>query len=154
MRTYTVHAPPDPQPERFAFVKDGLSWPALLVPVIWIVWHRMWLTLIGYIIFVLLVAWTGRLLGDTQATIFAVAGVLILGLEGNAIRRLSLENRGWRDVGEAFGRNLTEAEIRFFHEWADSAPRRREGLLAAAAYAPSTIQSDDPILGLFPEPER
>jgi hypothetical protein len=157
MRFYTVHAPSgDPQPDRFAFVKDGFSWPAFFVPILWILWHRMWLTLIGYIIFVLVIAWIGRLAGDPYVTMAAIAGAIILGFEGNTIRRLSLENRGWRDIGESFGRNLEEAEARFFSGWSELSPVQREGLLASAGYASGsdTPASDQPILGLFPEPER
>ncbi len=51
-------------PESFCFVKDGFSWPALFFPLLWILWHRMWLTLVYYIVFVLVVAWAGRLGGD------------------------------------------------------------------------------------------
>ena len=158
MPTYTVHAPPEepPAPERFAFVKDGFSWPALFFTLLWILWHRMWLALIGWIIFVLVVAWTGRLAGDAEATIVAVIGGLLIGFEGNAIRRLSLESRGWRDVGESYGRNLAEAEIRFFHEWTSAEPQKRDARPAGSSYetGAGTRGIDEPILGLFPEPER
>ncbi len=157
MRAYTVHAPPgEPRPERFAFVKDGFSWPALFVPILWILWHRMWLTLIGYVIFVLLVAWTGRLAGDAHAMILALTGSFILALEGNTIRRLSLEQLGWREIGESFGSNLSEAEIRFFHRRADVStyrseePAQRTGL----AGGPGARENEERVLGLFPEPER
>jgi hypothetical protein len=157
MRAYTVHAPPgEPAPERFVLVKDGFSWPAFFFPILWILWHRMWLTLIGAIIFVLVIMWIGRLAGDAEATIFAITGALLIGLEGNAIRRLSLENRGWREIGETFGRNLTEAEIRFFHEWTSLPPQRRDARPASPAPArgANAPAGEEPILGLFPEPER
>jgi hypothetical protein len=156
IRYYTVHAPPrDPQPERFAFVKDGFSWPAFFFSAFWIIWHRMWLTLMGYVIFVLVVAWIGRLAGDPYATLVAIGGSFVLGFEGNAIRRLSLENRGWREVGAAAGTNLSEAELRFFAEWSALSPVRRGELLAASyASEKDAVTSDQPILGLFPEPER
>ena len=157
MRSYTVHAPPgEPAPERFAFVKDGFAWPAFFFTLLWILWHRMWLTLIGTIIFVLVIAWIDRLAGDAHATIFAIAGALLIGLEGNTIRRLSLENRGWREIGGAFGRNLTEAEIRFFHEWTNVSARKRDEPLQSAATTrvQSAPADEEPILGLFPEPER
>ena len=32
--------------DRLAFVKDGFSWPALFVPLLWLIYHRMWIELI------------------------------------------------------------------------------------------------------------
>jgi Protein of unknown function (DUF2628) len=157
MRAYTVHAPADDPaaPEKFAFVKDGFSWPALFAPILWILWHRLWLTLVGYVIFVLVVAWTGRLVNENAAFIVAILGSLLFALEANNIRRLSLANRGWSDLGASSGQNLDEAELRFFDRW-------RNG--SAAAHAAPTpiarnpdarlVDSEGPIFGLFPEPER
>jgi hypothetical protein len=162
MRAYTVHAPPgEPaSPEEFLFVKDGFSWPALLVPVLWILWHRMWLALVWYIVFVLVVAWTGRLLSDDVATLVAILGAILFALEANNLRRLALEGRGWRDVGAASGRDLDEAETRFFAEWSEQGTPTREvserEAISRAAYSPQARAhgADEPILGLFPEPER
>lgn len=158
MRAYTVHAPPgEPQPERFAFVKDGFSWPALFIPPLWMLWRRMWVALLGTIAFVLVVAVIDAYVGDPFDTIVAIAGALILGFEGNNIRRASLASRGWRDVGSAAGGNLEEAEISFFAGWAEASPQLpRDANRPAAAYSAqgAAVQSEEPILGLFPEPER
>ena len=54
MPVYTVHAPVTNDAgiaatDRFAFVRDGFHfWAALLGP-LWLVWHRLWLALIGWI---------------------------------------------------------------------------------------------------------
>ena len=42
MTIFTVLEPPDGNPERVAFVREGFSWSALLLTVLWAVWHRMW----------------------------------------------------------------------------------------------------------------
>ena len=159
MRYFSVHAPDDEpdSPERYAFVKDGFSWPALLVPILWILWHRLWLTLVYYVVFVLVIAWTGRLLGEWAATALGAIGLIVLALEANNIRRLSLESRGWRDVGTSFGRNLEEAEARFFGTGAEgTVASRKEAVMARASYMPEHRPqiADEPIIGLFPEPER
>ena len=55
MPVYTVHAPVTngagiAATDRFAFVRDGFHfWAALLGP-LWLVWHRLWLALIGWIV--------------------------------------------------------------------------------------------------------
>lgn len=162
MRAYTVHAPAQEPlaPERFAFVKDGISWPALLVPILWILWHRLWLALMGYVIFLLVVMWIGRLVNEGAATIVATLGLILFALEANNIRRLSLRRRGWRDMGGSFGQNLDEAEIRFFEKWTKAGKEvgsadRRTAIARAAYPQPETHdRSDEPIFGLFPEPER
>ena len=161
MRAYTVHAPPDePAPERFTFVKDGIAWPALFVPILWILWHRLWLALMGYVIFVLVIMWTERLVNENAAFVVGALGLILFALEANNIRRLSLGSRGWRDMGGSFGQNLDEAEIRFFEKWTKARPAvrsaDRQGAITRAAY-PQPEQhdrSDEPIFGLFPEPER
>jgi hypothetical protein len=157
MRAYTVHAPPhDPAPERFAFVKDGFSWPAFLFSFPWILWHGMWLALLCYVVFAAVVIAVAAWLGDGYAWIVAIIGVFVLGFEGNAIRRLSLERRGWREIGDAAGRNLVEAETRFFGDWSMLPAHRRDVLTARpAGHGEAGLEaSDEPILGLFPEPER
>ena len=162
MRYYSVHAPPEgtDDPERFAFVKDGFSWPALFVPVLWILWHRLWLALVWYIVFVLIVAWTGRLVSDDAAVVVAFLGTLLLALEGNNIRRAALQNRGWEEVGASFGRNLDEAEASFFAKHANRLEEvdrlDRRAAMLRATYTPEHVRDagDQPILGLFPEPER
>jgi hypothetical protein len=156
MRIYTVHAPADdPAPERFGFVKDGFSWPAFFFQFVWILRHTMWLALVGYMAFAVAVFGVGALVGSIYAWIVAIAGAFLLGFEGNTIRRLSLERRGWREVGEAWGRNLTEAETRFFGNWNALPAHQRDALVASAATpgAAAAETSDEPILGLFPEPE-
>ena len=170
MRAFTVHAPPvysaeqPADPERLAFVKDGISWPALFVPVLWIVWHRLWLTLVWYIVFALIVAWIGRLWHQDTAMVVAVLGAILFALEANNIRRLSLNQRGWREAGGSFGKNLEEAEARYFgapglasgeSRGTESQPDRRAAIARAAYPDPERRDhSDEPIFGLFPQPER
>lgn len=164
MRAYTVHAPPrEPtDPERFALIKDGISWPALFVAVLWILYHRLWLTLVWYIVFLLVVAWIGRLVNDDVATWVLILGAILFALEANNIRRLSKITRGWREVGGSYGKNLVEAEARFFGAWGrptsaarDFAASDPKAVIARAAYPDEDrVAHDGPIFGLFPEPER
>src|SRR5258707_14497536 len=55
MAVYTVHEPPPKRfeqasdPERFDFVRDGFSFSAFVFGPLWMLWHRMWLVLLGYI---------------------------------------------------------------------------------------------------------
>jgi len=52
---YYVYEPASEAPnvsaraERLDFVKDGISWPALVVPAFWLLYHRMWIELLIYV---------------------------------------------------------------------------------------------------------
>ncbi len=56
MSTYTVHAPPPRKgesaasPERFKFVRDGFYFWAFLLGPLWLLVHRLWLALFGYLV--------------------------------------------------------------------------------------------------------
>jgi hypothetical protein len=172
MHVYSVHAPPDvvgaEAAERMVFVKDGISWPALFVAVLWLLWHRMWLPLLFYLAFLALTALIDARLGEAAATIVAILGAILFALEANNLRRWSLGRRGWRVVGESFGHGRAEAEIRFFHGEAakaersaiassawDAAESRRTRLgLSGVPHGPRRRDEDEPGLGLFPEPEH
>jgi hypothetical protein len=166
MRVYTVHAPPHAsgveEAERMVFVKDGISWPALFVPILWFPWHGLWLPLLGYLLFAALVVALNVVLGGSVAFVVGALGAVLIALEANTIRRWHLERRGWRQVGEAFGRDRKEAEFRFFHEWAQAeepAGTRIEPGPRPAARGKSLVPSlprrhEEPGLGLFPEMDR
>ena len=54
MRVYTVHAPVASgadlaAADKFVFVRDGFHFWAAVATVIWLLWHRLWLVLIGWI---------------------------------------------------------------------------------------------------------
>jgi hypothetical protein len=170
---YTVHVPPALPPaeaaERASFIKDGVSWPAFFFALLWLLWHRMWLALLLYLAFVLAVALIGAGLGDGAATIVAVLGQILFALEANNLRRWTLARRGWQELGESFGRNRAEAEIRFFQgealragsgrppqaAWGAGGATGRRSTPGSGA-VPATRRNDEgePGLGLFAEPER
>ena len=60
MLTFTVHEPPDPpadridRAEKLVFIKDGFSWIAAVFGPLWMIFHRLWWALLG---FLLVLAW-------------------------------------------------------------------------------------------------
>ncbi len=52
MTVYSVYEPPSEatdlaeRADKLAFVKEGFSWPALLVPLLWLLYYRMWIEFI------------------------------------------------------------------------------------------------------------
>jgi Protein of unknown function (DUF2628) len=167
MSVYTVHEPPLrsadalPDAERFAFVRDGFSFWAFLFAPLWMLWHGMWLVLVGYIVFSAGLVSALAALGASQ-TALVVVGLfisLLVGLEAGTLRRLTYWRRGWKNVGIVSGNDLEDAERRFFDAWlqkrpsghAASSPASRAAAGAAAPTMPRAAQAPD-VIGLFPEP--
>jgi len=167
MKAFTVHMPPDlpgdVTAERAAFVKDGFCWPALFIPILWLLWHRLWLVLVGYVAAVSAIGAVQVIAGEGAATILLIAFAFYFAAEANNARRWSLNRRGWMPAGEAFGRDRGEAELRYFIDRERLSNSGQGGMPAFSAHAAkpaiaaaaATGASYDPdmagIVGLFPE---
>jgi hypothetical protein len=167
MSTYTVYQPPlqadesAPDPERFVFVRDGFSFWAFLLTPLWMLRHRLWLVLVGYLVVAVGLQVGLRALG-ASATTMAVVGVLLsllVGVEAATLRRFTLARRRWKNVGVVVGDDLEAAEQRFFDAWVkaaavDSARVEREP--RPTPQAPPPISRRPPagseVIGLFPQP--
>ena len=167
MTVYSVYQPPAEAPDlmqradRLAFVKEGFSWPALFVPLLWLIYHRMWIELIVLcLIYLALQVVFGS---DTQGQALAVWASLAIGVlfafEANDLRAAALERNGYRLAGVASGRDRTEAERSFFTAWLPqqtsvaraparvSEPRREQD-----AAPPVQRGEGEEVIGLFPRP--
>jgi len=172
IRHYTVHFPPvgaeealdeEKAAERAVFVRDGFNWPCLFIPLIWLLYRRMWLVLVLYLALTLALVGLDFLAGDAAATWVAIAFAVFFAMEANNLRRWSLDRRGWREVGAASGRDEDEAALRFFaaeaaaeeeDPWGAPPGARRFPRRAAPPppVPPRRADRDDPpVMGLFPE---
>ena len=165
MTVYSVYEPPVPETDmiaradRLAFVREGFSWVALLVPLVWLLYHRMWIEFV-----VLILVYVGLQLafgGDAQGqalTAWAVLAISVLfAFEANDLRTASLERRGYRLAGVVSGRDRVEAERAFFVKWLPEQeriapvtlppPRRDTG-----ARTPRPRGEGEEVIGLFPQP--
>lgn len=128
MSTYVVMAPPeftdlagDPgESDRLQFIPDRFSFLAFLFSIIWLLAHRMWLVLLGYLALTLAVELLALVLAGGAAGIVALTISLLFGFEARALLRWSLERKGWRVVGIVDGTNAAEAELRFLNREARS----------------------------------
>ena len=167
MAIYTVHEPPRREAdalahtERFVFVRDGFSWPALLFGPLWMLRHCMWLVVLGYAVTAVGLAFGLRAVGASAASVATVHGLvsLLIGFEASTLRRWTLTRRGWVQLGVVVGDDVEAAERRFFDAWARGADVSRlpPELLATAhqgarplPHVPGGPTPD--VLGLFPEP--
>lgn len=178
MAVFTVHEPPPSgdlmrDAERVAFVRDGFSWPAFLIPFVWLLWHRMWLVLVLWIAVVVLLQWGTSLLGEPAPLIATVATALVMGFEASSLRRWTLERRRFRFAGVVAGADRSDCERRFFADW-EGGDRPSAGASAAPASASSSVSQTSAmqtyaspvyasprhagdeahVLGLFPTSER
>ena len=162
MPTYTVHAPPPKKgeaasaPERFVFVRDGFHFWAFVLAPFWLLAHRLWLALLGYLVVSVAVGFALVLLrvsGQMQMPAAALIGLLV-GFEVPTLWRWTLSRRGWKTLGFVVGEDREAAEQRFYAAWANRAP--------APPAAPSDLPepqygamarrgSPSDVIGLFPE---
>jgi uncharacterized protein DUF2628 len=156
MRIYTVHEPPlrrretAVNPDRFAFVRDGFHFWAFLLGPLWMLWHRLWLALLIYVVLTTALHVGLFALGVSGAATFAVGFLiaLLIGFEAATLRRWTYTRRGWQNLGPVVAPNLEAAEHRFFNSWVPRA------VLQASQPPTMPIPASSPeVIGLFPEPQ-
>jgi hypothetical protein len=165
MAIFTVHAPRMPDgvaadPAALVFVKDGFSWPALFIPAVWLIWHRLWLTLLIWLVAAVVLSILSGLAGSDASTAVMVLFAFWFALEANGFRRWTLERRGYVLAGVIDGRTLEEAERRWFGEAqagdradpSPPAPPPPAPSAAAPRHAPPSPRAEPGIVGLFPAP--
>lgn len=79
MTVYSVYEPSgdasvEARAGRIAFVKEGFSWVALFVPLLWLLYQRMWLELVAYLAIFLSLP----LIFGTDPTMKEIAGIVSL----------------------------------------------------------------------------
>ncbi|VAW10355.1 hypothetical protein MNBD_ALPHA09-2203 [hydrothermal vent metagenome] len=125
MRTYTVHRPrraagnPELEAEQTIFVKEGFCWPALFVPALWFLYHRMWLVLAGFVVAMMVIGAISELLGIDPFFSGAIYIVVqaVVATEANDLRRWTLSRRGYEFLQVVHGSTLFEAETAYFTSW-------------------------------------
>jgi hypothetical protein len=160
MTVYTVHEPPPRKnedtadPDRFVFVRDGFYFWAFLLGPLWMLWRRLWLVLLLYVVATTAVQAALWALGMSAAVMFTVGFLisLLVGFEAASLQRWTYARRGWNNVGVVVAPDLESAERRFFDSWAagrSSAPRVTPIPPPSMRIPPSAPD----VIGLFPEPQ-
>lgn len=142
------------------FVRDGFHWPAFLVPVLWLLWHRLWIEAALALGLTLLLSGVGELLDlGFYASLLALLVSIFFGLEGARLRIRAMARRGWRERTVIDAPRLSDAEFRYFASVADgtSEDEADEPQFASptfAAPARSRTQPAAPAIGLVPYPGK
>jgi hypothetical protein len=160
MTVYTVHEPPPGKrggkalSERIQFVRDGFYFWAFLFGPFWMLWRRLWLVLVLYLVglgVIQFALWSVEAPITVQFVVAVLIAILV-GFEAGSLRRWSLSR--WRERGIVVAPNLEMAERRFFETW----PARDVSPQPPSPPAPPpgthVPTSDADVIGLFPEPHR
>lgn len=118
--------------ERARFVAEAFSWPAFLLTLPWLAFHRLWLALVFWVLFTAAFA----LLLAPNLTGLSAAGTLILaklfvGFEGNRLR-LAKGARKAELTDVIAARDRDEAEAIFFRQQAEASVVHVPGDLSGA----------------------
>ncbi len=163
MAVYTVHAPASyyatdvrTTPDKLVFVRDGFYFWAFVAAILWLIWHRLWLALIGYLAlsFVAEIAMSAAGVGSSARLLVMAVIALLVGLEAGSLRRWKLSRGKWRQLDIVVADSEEAAERRFFERWnARTAPSNDRGTPASPPPLPrASIAQPQGIIGLFPEP--
>jgi hypothetical protein len=136
-------------------VRDGFSFWAFLLAPLWMLWHRMWLVLVAYLVLAGGLQAALIVVGASPAAVIAVGLLisLLVGLEAGTLRRVTLHRRGFKEVGLISGNDGEVAERRFFAMWRpDGVSRPAAGGGSAPVPPPSRAPQTPAVVGLFPEP--
>lgn len=164
MKTYLVFEPADggknsETAEKIVFLREKFSWPALFFTPVWLLWHRLWIGFLAWLVAMFVIAVLAQMLG-LNPTVTALAlslPSLIAGFEGSELRRRKLLRNGFADAGIVVADSVEDAEQRFFEEWVKGAGVPRPFTPPSASSntsAPKTVapMQGNPVIGLFPEP--
>ena len=163
MPTFTVHEPPPRKtesvasPERFVFVRDGFHFWAFVLAPLWLLVHRLWLALIGYLVLNFAFGVVLFLVGAPSSVKFftSLLIALLFGFEAATLRRWTLSRRRWKMLGFVVGEDAEMAERRFYAEWAKRADAKPAASTPQPKYAAPIWRgapAPSDVIGLFPEP--
>ncbi len=163
MATYTVHVPQAfaneaEAAERTLFVRDGFSLSAAVFGPLWLLWNRLWLAALGWVLIMAAVGaggWALSLPDQTVGSLLLLFAIL-LGFEGSSLIRWKAARRGYDFAGVVAGRHREDCERRFFAGWLERRPGRSGPATPRPAALeprlPQGVERAPPVLGLFPEP--
>ncbi|GAB4357659.1 MAG: DUF2628 domain-containing protein [Oricola sp.] len=139
-----------------AFVRDGFSVLALVFPLVWLVWHRLWFAAVMLLFVSAAIGMAGEYLAPGPALALAGLAVsLYVALEGPSWRMARYRRAGFVDAGTVIARNLDDAEIRWFSGRAGSGgPRPAGAAMKPARVPPPLAPSSDVMFGFGAEPGR
>ena len=146
-----------PAADSVVLVRDGFHFWAFAMSLVWLVWHRLWWALLGYIalsiVTVVMLSALG-VSGGARMIVMAVIALLV-GFEAASLWRWTLSRGKWRQLDVIVADDLESAERRFFDRFSSA---RRDGNDRGGSYAtrdytgPTRPSAHRDIIGSFPQP--
>ncbi|RWE38669.1 MAG: DUF2628 domain-containing protein [Mesorhizobium sp.] len=134
MTAYVVMEPPgrSEKVDMTTLVRDGFTWLGLLVPPLWLAWHRLWVEAALAFVIMSVLSMLGQKLGlGVAGSLLSLLVSLYVGLEGQGLRIAALRRRGWHEWGVVEAGRLGDADMRYALE--------TEGLSDEAVPAPRIV---------------
>jgi Protein of unknown function (DUF2628) len=171
MPVYTVHAPTAyaadfRATDKFVFVRDGFHFWAMVLGPLWLIWKRLWLALLGWLVLTIALQVAAiELGGGAAAMVIGIIIAVLMGLEASTLQRWTYSRRKWRQLDVVVADDEESAERRFFDRftvgkrWSGYDPLSvdRGGPPPTRDVPPQRFSEPPPlpqggIIGLFPEP--
>lgn len=117
MAQFVVLEPVDSQnAEKAVFVRDGFHVLSLILPVVWLLFQRLWFEAAVVFGVTILLGLGGSLLGISNAVpLLTLLVSVFVALEGANWKIAKLRRQGFAERAVIDAANLEEAEIRYFH---------------------------------------
>jgi hypothetical protein len=125
MIIYTVHEPRHPaqnieeRADNVVFIKEGFTWWGFFFGPFWLLFSSLWFELI--LVLLLSAGFAAGLvqlgLEDQAPGIINTLLMLLIGFEGNDLKRWRLHRKGYTFLASVAGRDFEECERRFFDAW-------------------------------------
>ena len=173
MPVFTIHGPTTNGADvglidKFVFVRDGFHFWAFVFGPLWLVWNRLWLATIGWIIVTVTLHLGLASMGAGRLAIWSADFLVavLMGLEAASLQRWTFSRGKWRQLDIVVADDEEGAERRFFDRWTHGS--------RGSSYDPLTVDRGGPpptrnipgqsfsrppppmpqggIIGLFPEP--
>jgi hypothetical protein len=158
MAVYGAYVPQEATPggpegiDRAVLVRDGFHWLAFLVPVLWLLFNRLWLALAVYILVAVGLGALGQAgLPGPAVTLAGLLMMLFVGIAAPDLKGWGLERRGLRLADLVSASDGAEAETRFAARWIAHVSRPPASRTAPHSQAPHAPAGAEPVLGLFPD---
>lgn len=151
MRFYTIHERPAQKaggdaevlaPDILA-VASGFRWWAAIAPMVWLLWHRLWLGFVLYMLFsvALGIAFALGDIAEPAATAIGLAVSLLIGLSAADYWRWTLERRGWRLVAVLRADASVDAEELYIRNRRAGTPPVRQAVLPAPSVSGAVMSA-------------
>jgi hypothetical protein len=150
MAVFTAYLPPDGNAGDARFVADRASLLALILPPVFLIWHRLWWPLVLYVMATILLMVIGAVVSEGLSAALGLLPGFFLFVHGRELVRDNLLARGWREAAAISANDAAEAELRFYKGYAAT----QIAVLVPPALPNATAQSLRPqagSLGIFPQ---